>query len=459
MRSAGKNFFFLSSAEIVSKIFGFLTTAYLARKVGVDGFGDYGFVLAVYAYFALLANPGYDIIGARETARSDDEHPGILSSFFLLKSGSAVISFVLLLLVCLFVPFSSAVRQLLLLQGLVLFTVPFTFQFYFRAHNQMHIVAVSRFAQSTLYFLFVIAGVQNAADLPQVPVFFAVASALAIIPMAGILWKSIFGIHAMQWERLRAYAVSAVTVGAASMCIQVYLNIDTVMLGFFKTSHEVGLYTSAYKIVTLASAVPNLLFASYLPYLVSLKSTGTWQWKKFALTMLIIGLPTGIMTGIYAPELVTILYGSAYDGAVLPLRILSINITAVFMSIAFAQPLLLLGKEKKYLSIVAWSAGFNLLLNVFLIPLYGMTGAALATVFAETLVAVRSWRALRLEVPLNFTKEVLSILGITAIALLAMGLCIFIFLHSLSISGIAFIAAYGILMTRWYMHREGMNEV
>jgi O-antigen/teichoic acid export membrane protein len=458
MRSAGKNFFFLSSAEIVSKILGFLTTAYLARKIGVDGFGDYGFVLAVYAYFALLANPGYDIIGARETSHSENEQSGLLTSFFLLKSGSAVISFVLLLLVCLLVPFSSAVQQLLMLQGLVLFTIPFTFQFYFRAHNQMHIVAISRFTQSVLYFLFVVAGVQNAADLPHVPVFFAVASALAIIPMAGILRKSFAGIHAMQWEQLRTYAVSAVTVGAASICIQVYLNIDTVLLGIYKTSHEVGLYTSAYKIVTLASAVPNLLFASYLPYLVSIKNASTKEWKIFALTMLIIGLPTGIIIGIYAPELITLLYGSVYGGAVIPLRLLSIDIIAVFMSIAFAQPLLLLGKEKKYLSIVAWSAGLNLFLNVFLIPLYGMTGAALATIVAETLVAVRSWKALSLEIPLNFTKEVLSILRIAGVALLVMGLCVFIFLFSLSISGFAFIAVYGILMTRWYVRRKGMNE-
>ncbi len=450
MRSAEKNFFFLSSAEIVSKVLGFLTTAYLARRIGVNGFGDYGFVVAVYTYFALIANPGYDIVGARETARSEKEPSGILTSLFLLKSGSAIASFALLLLVCLFVPFSLAVKQLLILQGLALFTIPFTFQFFFRAHNQMHIVAVSRFAQSLLYLLFVIGGVQSAGDLPRVPVFFAVSSALALIPMSGILRKNFVWMHSVRWEQLRAYCISAITVGAASMCVQVYLNIDTVLLGVFKTSREVGLYTSAYKIVTLASAIPNLLFASYLPYLVSLKTAAVKEWKAFVLTMCMIGLPTGILIGIYAPEFITMLYGSAYDGAVLPLRLLSLDIIAVFISITFAQPLLLLGKEKKYLSIVAWSAGLNLLLNVFLIPMYGMTGAALTTIFAETLVAVRSWKALNHEVPLTFTKEVLSIIKIAVIALMAMGLCVLLFSFSLRTSGAAFIAVYGILMTRWY---------
>jgi O-antigen/teichoic acid export membrane protein len=230
--------------------------------------------------------------------------------------------------------------------------------------------------------------------------------------------------------------------------------MDTVLLGFFKTSREVGLYTSAYKIVTLASTIPTLLFASYLPYLVSIKNATVKEWKTFVLTMFIIGLPTGIIVAIYAPEFITILYGSAYEGAVIPLRLLSLDIIAVFISVAFAQPLLLLGKEKKYLSIAAWSAGLNLLLNMFLIPLYGMTGAALTTIFAETLVAALSWKALTLEVPLTFTKEVLSIIQIAVIALMIMGLCVLLFSFSLRISGIAFIAAYGILMVRWYRKQK-----
>jgi len=60
MRSAAKNFILLSSSEVISKALGFLTTVIIARRVGVNGLGDIGFVLAVYTYFALIANPGYD---------------------------------------------------------------------------------------------------------------------------------------------------------------------------------------------------------------------------------------------------------------------------------------------------------------------------------------------------------------------------------------------------------------
>ena len=453
MKSIGKNFFFLSSAEITSKILGFLTTAYLARRIGVDGFGDYGFVVAVYAYLALIANPGYDIVGTREIVHSEKEQFNVFNSLFLLKSGSTIVSFIILLLICLVVPFSSTVKQLLMLQSLMLFTIPFTFQFFFRGNNQMHIVAISRFAQSVLYFLFVFLGVRSAEDLPRVPVFFAISSAFALIPMVWILKKNFVWFRGTQWEQLRAYFVSAVTVGAASMCIQVYLNLDTVLLGVFRTNHEVGIYISAYKIVTLASAIPSLLFASYLPYLISIKSTETKEWKKFVLTMFTIGLPTGIIINIYAPELTTILYGKAYDSAVIPLRILSFDIIAVFISITFAQPLLLLGEEKKYLSIVACSAGLNLLLNLFMIPWYGMIGAAITTVLAESLVAFRSWKAIKRKVESTFIKEISEIVLISGTAVLLMFLCMNIFHWNLTIAVISFIIFYSVITTYWYSNQ------
>lgn len=226
--------------------------------------------------------------------------------------------------------------------------------------------------------------------------------------------------------------------------------MDTVLLGFLKTSREVGLYTSAYKIVTLASTIPILIFTSFLPYLVSTEKIITREWKTYVLAMFSIGLPVGIGISLLAPAFISILYGTEYQDAVLPLRILSIDILAVFASVTFAQPLLLLGKEKKYLSIVAWSAGLNLLFNLFMIPLYGMTGAAITTVFAECLVAFRSWQAMKQESVSTFTKEIAEIFLIAGVAVLLMFLCRALFAWNITIAGVSFIVFDSVLILLWY---------
>jgi O-antigen/teichoic acid export membrane protein len=450
MQSAAKNFIFLSSSEVISKVLGFLTTVIIARRVGVNGLGDIGFVLAVYAYFTFLANPGYDTIGARETVRKEIDDSNIINSIFILKFWSSVIAFLMLMLFCFFVPFSSTVKQLLMLQGLSLLTIPFAFQFFFRGGNQIHVVALSRLVQSVMYFIAVFIGVHGISDLTRVPIAFGVSTVIGLLPMFGLIQQHCSLHLKVKKEQLHSLFVASLTVGAAAICIQVYLNMDTVLLGFFKTSKEVGLYTSAYKIVTLASTIPILIFTSFLPYLVSADKTLTKEWKTYVLAMFSIGLPVSIGISLLAPAFISILYGAEYQEAVFPLRILSIDIFAVFVSVTFAQPLLLLGKEKKYLSIVAWSAGLNLLFNLFMIPLYGMIGAAITTVFAESLVAFRSWRAIKHEVESTFIKEIAEMILIGGVAILLMFLCKALFTWNITIAGVSFIVFYSILILLWY---------
>ena len=175
--------------------------------------------------------------------------------------------------------------------------------------------------------------------------------------------------------------------------------------------------------------------------------------------MLGIGVPLGMSVGLFAPSIISILYGSEYQGAVLPLRILSLNIIAVFISMTFAQPLLLIGKEKKYLSIVAWSAGLNLILNLFFIPRYGMLGAASTTVFAEGLVAFRAWRVMKREEGLTFTNEMLEIIIVAGFALLAVSLLWFVFRWNAVFMGGIFIVLYGILICLLYTKRRKQQRI
>ena len=87
MRKRRKEFYSLIICfqKLFRKHLGFLTTVVIARRAGVNGLGDIGFVLAVYTYFTFLANPGYDTIGARETIRKEIDTSGIINSIFILK--------------------------------------------------------------------------------------------------------------------------------------------------------------------------------------------------------------------------------------------------------------------------------------------------------------------------------------------------------------------------------------
>jgi O-antigen/teichoic acid export membrane protein len=90
--------------------------------------------------------------------------------------------------------------------------------------------------------------------------------------------------------------------------------------------------------------------------------------------------------------LVPLLFGSAYLSGRGPLVILMIA-TAV---ITFAAPLhpfaISSGQDRSYALILVCGAVGNVAANLVLIPLLGMTGAALTTLCAQSIVAALLWR-------------------------------------------------------------------
>jgi len=82
-----------------------------------------------------------------------------------------------------------------------------------------------------------------------------------------------------------------------------------------------------------------------------------------------------------------------------------------------------------------------------------MTGAAITTVFAEGLVALRSWKTLQQVVAWTFTKEIAEIISIGGIAVLLMFLCRALFAWNRTIAGVSFIVFYSILIVLWYLRQ------
>ena len=179
-------------------------------------------------------------------------------------------------------------------------------------------------------------------------------------------------------------------VGISSFMVLIYYNLDSVMLGLLRSSHEVGLYTAAYKIVLLLTTVPTIILASFFPSLS--KNFGEEGYekmlRKYVSVMFIVGAPIGFIGYFAADWVMQIVFGITYQPAAMPLRILLFNVSFIFINMACGNPLLAWGEERAYLRVVAGGAIANLILNFLLIPRFGMIGAACATLLSEIAVFV-----------------------------------------------------------------------
>ena len=198
-----------------------------------------------------------------------------------------------------------------------------------------------------------------------------------------IYWKRLFkfsGKRILQTRALLKVALPLLVVSATTMIAS---NADTIMLGWLSNTREVGFYNVAVRLGLLTSFFHMLTVSSLTPKVAALYS----QNKKAELQKMVqqvtkglglIGL-TGAVIFVLAGKYILNLWGNEFTAAYLPLVIISVGQFFNIATGATGVLLIMKGHEKivGYISTISLIA--NLILNYFLIPEYGVIGAALTT--------------------------------------------------------------------------------
>jgi O-antigen/teichoic acid export membrane protein len=169
----------------------------------------------------------------------------------------------------------------------------------------------------------------------------------------------------------------------SGMVIMVYLRVDQVMLGEMAGSEELGIYSVAVRLAEVWFFIPTIIYWSVFPSIVEAKGTSDELFYErlqklynlMALTAYAVALPVALM----AQWLVPLLFGEAYARGGLMLAVLIW--TNIFMSLEMARTSFLNAMNWTRIHLVTVSLGcvLNIVLNYFLIPIYGGMGAVIAS--------------------------------------------------------------------------------
>lgn len=122
-KSLVTNFGYLLFLRVVSYIFPLITIPYLARVIGVEGFGKIAFSAAIIVWFQTISDWGFNFTGARDIARNKDDvnkMSEIFSSILWARCLLAIVSFMILFLMIETVSYFSDYKLILLLTFLVI---------------------------------------------------------------------------------------------------------------------------------------------------------------------------------------------------------------------------------------------------------------------------------------------------------------------------------------------------
>jgi O-antigen/teichoic acid export membrane protein len=424
-----KNFSWLFIGNSLNGVIVFLIMAYIASVLGAAAFGWYNFAQAFLVYLLLVADSGLSLLGTREIARDRTGAAAISLNILLVRLLITIVVFLLALLVVINLPIALEMRLLLAATFLFVFYQALNIDWVFQGLEQMEYIPAAKIIFSLLVSALVLMTVKGPADLIKAPLISASCGVAVSLLILWFFHKRIMGLRLDQidvslWKN---YFWRSLPLAASIIMIQIYCNMDTILLGFMDKPAVVGYYSAAYKVYFILFGLFAIWQSTALPVMNKRMKDDPDQAlvfvNKYARLTMLAFIPLGITVFLLAPLIINLVFGQEYAAAGAVLQILVCMFISVPMGSNYAGMWLIpAGRFNEFFLLAGVGAAVNFVLNILLIPKYSMYGAASASVIAEIsamLTAVYLTQRIR---RLNLFRYYLLPLGLSAAALSAYAL-------------------------------------
>jgi len=400
-----RNVLSLGGVQIANYILPLISIPVIVRIIGPDKFGVINYAMAFVVYFNLLVAYGFDLTATRRIAR-DPSNTVLRNKVFseviyakMLLFVIAVIAFI----ICLFtVPLLAAEKKVAIFTFFLCGYTAIMQNWFFQAMQQLQKIAVFNLISRLAFTITVLLFIKNRSDYVLQPLLAGLAQlAVAAASMAWavrhynlkIVRVPFFSILSMLWQERIVFFSTVV--------ISLYTTTNTVVLGFFQTSAQVGFYTGGQKLVDIINSIINIpLSQALFPFIGVAFGQGVQKGietvRKIVPLVVVITLFTGICILVLGPAVVVWFYGKQFAPSVKVFQVLSCIPLLVALSNLFGiQVMLNLKMDKAFFKVTAIGAVTGLIFNVVMIHYAGYVGTAWNWVLVELFITAALYFVLR----------------------------------------------------------------
>jgi O-antigen/teichoic acid export membrane protein len=380
--------------RVVTFVTSFLTIAIVARYLGPENLGKLSYAQSYVAMFSVLASLGIDQILQRELTNNPRKHSELLGTTMIAKLFLGTLTFILATSISWVTGTEPLITLLVALTASSFLISPLsTIGIFFQSE------AKEKYSSQVMIF--------NAFFIPAVKlaiIFFDkgiiyFAGALVLETLVGVLFLLFVYIHTYKlspfaWKfsltLFRSLLHQSWPLALASATSYVYSKMDQIMLMHYLDATAVGLYSAAVKLRDFATIIPGILLSSLLPAVLNSRLDNQKEYLKRvrSLGKIVCTFSMLIITPIFlfSNFFISTIFGNefAQAGAILKIFIwtgIGGIIVAYFRTYLVAEY-----QTKHYFYATALGVVFNIVLNLLLIPPYGATGAATATLLTFVFV-------------------------------------------------------------------------
>lgn len=382
--------------QLVRIIVNFIVSIWLVRYMGAEEYGIYSYAITVVTIFLILSKFGInDLLIKRLCESKKEEKILLLNSIIAFKIFISFLSFLIFSIFLLAVFDSEDVKLYLLIASLALLFQGFDLiECKYQADIKIKPIVYSKNLQLIFSSVFKVFGIYLELDISYFVCIFSFEFLLisifyltvyVLIDKNNFSWKYDF-------LEVKSFFYNVWPLAIANIAIISFVRVDQIMIFHLLGAESLGLYSAVVKLSEAWYFVPTIIATMYFSKVLEAKDVSIDEYETYIKRLLkiqiLISLVVGVGVSFLSDFIIVSAYGVEFTEAILVLQLhiwagifISINRVSVKWHVSE-------GYEKKYMKKSVIGLITNIILNLFLIPLFGISGAAIATLISLFVVEI-----------------------------------------------------------------------
>lgn len=391
----------------------FFIGVWVVRYLGPENYGVLSYSLAFAGIFSFIAGLGVDNILNRELVKFPEKRDELMGTAFRLKLIGGFIALGITVASVFIINPSNLIKFLVIIYSFTfifqsLNVISTFFQSKVEAKKNVRAQVLSSSLTSILKIVIILSGL----GVIWIMIAYTIDSLFIVIIF--VLSYRKYKLEMSNWKFNKKLAQqilsSSYLLMFTSASTLLYMKIDQVIIRELLDERAVGLYSAAIKLSEIWYFIPGVICVSLFPAIINSKKTSQESYygrlKKLFILIFALSVIIAIIVSSLAGPIIYLLFGEDYLESVSVLRIYSWSIIGFFLGIVSSYYLL----AENYIKIYFFSSFFvailNIILNILLIPKFGINGAAIATLISYSFLisGLLFFKRTRKEMSLVFLK-------------------------------------------------------
>ena len=388
------NTIWIVGCKVFRALLGMLVTMLSARYLGPSGYGLISYAASIVTFVVPVMQLGLNSTLVQELVNDPDHEGRIMGTSIVMSLVSGVGCIVGVIAFSMLTNPGEPVTTVVC----GLYSIQLVFQALEQIQYWFHAKLLSKYVSVTMLIAY---GVTSGYKILLLALgssvyWFALAQAIDFLLISGILLviyrRKGSGKLTFSWKLFRKMFTRSKYYIISNLMITVYAQTDRIMLKILIDEVAVGYYSAAVTCAGMAGFVFEAIINSAQPVIFESARRGVAVQER-AISVLYsaviyLSLALCVVITAFAPLIIHILYGDQYGPAVAALRIIVWYTTFAYLGAVRDTWILTQWKQKYLLLINIIGAGTNVTLNLVLIPVLGINGAALASLVTQIFINV-----------------------------------------------------------------------